>query len=107
MADEKSKKPQDPNALIGLSPLYKVAVTDSVLMIRFVGNTAVILSLEPLGIPGIDPYQMLGAAEELKRRAFKMLQYAEVAEAKEAAKKEAERAKIEVTDEMPSGHFRE
>ena len=103
MSDQKSEKVQDPNELIGLSPLYKVAVTDSVLMIRFVGNTAVIQALDFLGNPGIDPYQMLGAAEELKRRAFKMLQYAEVAE----AKKEASKPKIELTSEMPAGHFKQ
>lgn len=102
MVDEKSEDVRDPKDLIGLSPLYKVAVTDSVLVIRFVGNTAVIQALDFLGDPGIDPYQMMGAAEELKRKAFKMLQYAEVAE----AKKEAERAKIETTKEMPSGHFK-
>lgn len=102
MSDEKSEKVQNPNQLIGLSPLYKVAVSDSILLIRFVGNTAVIQALDFLGDPGIDPYQMLGAAEELKRKAFKMLQYAEVAE----AKKEAAKPKIQTTGDMPAGHFK-
>jgi len=65
-----------------LHPLYKPAQSDSVLTVRFVGNTAVVAGLGFSGSPGVDPYQMLAASEELKRKAFQMLQAAEVEEAK-------------------------
>ncbi len=84
-----------------LHPLYRPAVTDSILTIHFIGNTAVVGRLGFAGDPGVDPYQMLGAAEELKRKAFQMLQMAEMEEAKAREQK-----RIQVTGKLPSeGQF--
>lgn len=87
-----------------LHPLYKPATSDSVLIIRFVGNTAVVGSLGFSGSPGVDPYQMLAAGEELKRKGFQMIQSAEVAEAK--ARLEAAKSGIAITDRLPPGRFK-
>lgn len=88
-----------------LHPQYVPAQTDSVLTIRFVGNTAVVGGIGFGGTPGVDPYQMLAASEELKRKAFQFLQAAEVEEAKERQRLEA-LGKIETATKLPPGAFR-
>ena len=95
-----------PEVKPGLHPLYQVATSDSILTVRFVGNTAVVASLEFSGAPGIDPYQLLGASRDIERRAFQMLQIAEMEEAK---KREEERKQneIAVTTELPKGGFKQ
>ncbi len=99
------------NFKLTLHPLYKPAVSDSILLVRFVGNTAVVANIGFTGDPGVDPYQMLGASQELRRRAFKMLQFSEVAEAKAriaAGEPPAPDGKqIVVTDQMPRGGFKD
>lgn len=87
-----------------LHPLYQVATSDSILTVRFVGNTAVVASLGFSGAPGIDPYQLLGASRDIERRAFQMLQMAEL---EEARKREEERKTgIAVASKLPEGGFR-
>lgn len=86
-----------------LHPLYEPAKSDSVLTVRFVGNTAVVGILGFSGDPGVDPYQMLAASQELRRKAFQMIQAAEVAEAKARLKAEADG--IQVTNLLPPGGF--
>lgn len=88
-----------------LHPLYQVATSDSWLKINFVGNTAVVASIEFGGAPGTDPYQMLGASRDLERRAFQMLQMAEIEEAKKR-EKEREKTKIAVASDLPAGGFK-
>lgn len=93
-----------------LHPLYKPAVSDSILLVHFVGNTAVVANIGSAGDPGIDPYQMLGASEAIKRKGFQMLQMAEVAEAKARIAAEGpptpDGKQIIVTDKMPPGSFK-
>lgn len=93
-----------------LHPLYVPAVSDSILLVRFVGNTAVVADIGSTGDPGIDPYQMLGASEALKRKGFQMIQAAEVAEAKARIAAEEPPApdgkQILVTGQMPPGRFK-
>lgn len=76
-----------------LHPQYKVQLSDSQLVIRFVGNTAVVAGYN---FVNVDPYQMLGAAEDMKRKAFQMLQAAEIEEAKRA-----KQDKISIAGSMP------
>jgi hypothetical protein len=85
-----------------LHPLYVVATSDSVMTVRFVGNTAVVASIEFSGAPGVDPYQMLAAARDLERRAFQMLQMAEIEEAKRR-EEERKRTEIATATHIPSG----
>lgn len=87
-----------------LHPLYQPAESDSVLTIRFVGNTAVVGAIGFSGAPGVDPYQMLAAGEELKRKGFQMITAAEMAEAR--ARVEAEKSGIITTGQMPPGNFK-
>ena len=68
-----------------LNPLYQPAEFDSRLTIIFIGNTPVISGYEA---HGITPYHMLAATEDLKRKAFQMIQAAEIAEAKERKRRE-------------------
>ena len=109
-----------------LHPLYKPAVSDSILLIRFIGNTAVVADIAFTGdpAPGVDPYQLLGAGEAMKRKGFQMIQAAEVAEAKarieaeglsplpeppdpsQAIKGPEGGKKILVTDKLPPGGFK-
>lgn len=93
-----------------LHPLYRPAVSDSILLIRFVGNTAVVAEIAYKGDPGVDPYQLLGASEAMKRKGFQMLQAAEIAEAKARLAAEEtpppDSKKIIVTDQMPPGEFK-
>jgi hypothetical protein len=70
-----------------LHPQYMVQLGDSQLVIRFVGNTAVVAGYNFMNV---DPYQMLGAAEDMKRKAFQMLQAAEIEEAKRAKQSQIE-----------------
>jgi hypothetical protein len=106
MEDFVTDKPEEQPSL---NPLYQVAQTDSKLTIYFVGNTAVVASIEFSGAPGVDPYQMLGASRDLERRAFQMLQMAEIEEAKNR-EKEREKTKIEVASkvpDLPAGGFKQ
>lgn len=89
-----------------LHPLYVVATSDSILTVRFVGNTAVVASIGFSGAPGVDPYQMLGASRDLERRAFQMLQMAEIEEAKKR-EEERQKTKIEVASDLPPGGFKQ
>lgn len=66
-----------PNEL--LSPIYKPATVDSTMAIRFVGNTAQIADTR---LAGIDPFQMLAAAEWLKMKAYQFIQRMEIDAAK-------------------------
>lgn len=85
-----------------LHPLYRPAVIDSALMIRFVGNTAVVASME---LAGADPYQMLAAGRDLERRAFQMIQMAEIEEAKERARERIPTASD--LPDLPPGGFKQ
>ena len=100
----------DAKVIPTLHPLYRPAVSDSILLIRFVGNTAVVADIGFTGDPGVDPYQMLGASEAMKRKGFQMLQAAEIAEAKARLAAEGppvpDGKKIMVTDQMPPGEFK-
>lgn len=71
-----SETPNDPNFTAPLSPLYKPAERDTILHIRFVGNTAIIgdLAYEP----SIDPFQMLAASEFIKVKAHQMIAQSEM-----------------------------
>jgi len=62
-----------------LSPIYTPAEQDSVLEIRFVGNTAQVANAR---LGGVDPFQMLAAAEWLKMKAFQFIQSSEIESAK-------------------------
>lgn len=103
---DQSDAPQGNQSEPELHPLYKPATSDSVLTIRFVGNTAVVGRLGFSGAPGVDPYQMLAAAEELKRKAFQMLQAAEVAEAKARQRREGVN-QVQTATRIPPGGFKE
>ena len=102
MPDSNSRPPT-------LSPHYRPAVADSMLAIRFVGNTAAIMDAK---LGAVDPYQMLAAGEWLKMKAFQMIQSAEIAEARrlEAEEIEAQRQadlnRIAVTDKLPPAGYR-
>jgi len=82
-----------------LHPLYVAAEADSWLKINFVGNTPVIAGYD--GSFDITPYHMLGAAEDMKRKAFQMIQFAEIKEAEERKRQEA--MGIQKTGRMPDG----
>lgn len=69
-----------------LHPLYKPAEVDTKITINFIGNTPVISGYDATGIT---PYHMLAASEDLKRKAFQMIQLAEIKEAEERNKREA------------------
>ncbi len=88
-----------------LHPLYQIATSDSKLTVNFVGNTAVVASIEFGGAPGVDPYQMLGASRDLERRAFQMLQMAEIEEAKK--REEERKTGIAVASKLPAGGFKQ
>ena len=68
---------QDPTKDLSLNPLYQPAEFDSQITVHFIGNSAVISHYDAYGI---SPYHMLAAAEDMKRKAFQMIQAAEVAE---------------------------
>lgn len=78
---------EQPTKELSLNPLYEPAEFDSTITAHFVGNSAVISHYDAFGI---SPYHMLAAAEDMKRKAFQMLQAAEIAE----VKAQQERAKL-------------
>ena len=77
-----------------LSPGYKPATEDSVIFIRFVGNTAVLAGVQ---FKAIDAFQILAVAEFLKMKGHQTLAMQESAEAERLA-----RSRIATPD---SGHF--
>lgn len=81
-----------------LHPMYKPAEADGWIKIKFVGNTAVIHGYDASA--EVTPYHMLGAAEDMKRVAFKMIQFAEIREAEERQKREA--AGIQTATKLPT-----
>ena len=87
--------------------MYRPADKDSRLIINFVGNTPVIAGYDAINIT---PYHMLGAAEDMKRKAFQMIQFAEIKEAEEQKKREAAgiqtATKLPRDGRLPPGGFR-
>jgi hypothetical protein len=97
MEESVSEKPDIPEEQeTRLNPLYKPATADSRMSVRFVGNTAVVGTMT---FNGVDPYQMLALSRDLERRAFQMLQAAEIEEARR-------RPKVATTGDMPQGGFK-
>lgn len=93
-----AKQEQPEEARPDLHPMYQPAEKDSRLVIHFIGNTPVIAGYDAINIT---PYHMLGAAEDMKRKAFQMIQYAEVMEAEEQKKRNA--MGIQTATKIPAG----
>ncbi len=72
-----------------LDPRYQPATQDSGVLLRFIGNTAVVGEIKFIG--RVDAMQLLGLATWLKHQAMKMIVNAEV-----AAEREARREAIQV-----------
>lgn len=103
MSEKKDvKKEQSGQERPDLYETYRPAKFDTMLTIRFSGNTAQPVSLEG---KALDPFQILAAAEWMKMKAFQMLQNEELKAARELAKKESIN-KIEVPGQhLPPGGF--
>ncbi|MCK5547446.1 MAG: hypothetical protein KAI64_00415 [Thermoplasmata archaeon] len=84
-----------------LSPMYKPATEDSWLKINFVGNTPTITGYE--ASEDVTPFHMLAAAEDMKRAAFKIIQFAEIKEAEEREKIRIKQEKegIQIATKLP------
>jgi hypothetical protein len=89
-----------------LHPLYVPAQADTWIKIEFVGNTPVVAGYG--GSSDLTPYHMLAAAEDMKRKAFQMMQFAEIEEAKARQKQEAMGIQTpgDVKVELPPGGFK-
>jgi len=85
-----------PTKNIGLNPLYEPAKHDTVITIHFIGNTPVVSHYDSYGMT---PYHMLAAPEDMKRKAFQMIQLAEIKEAQ--AQKQREEMGIKTATKIP------
>jgi len=85
----------------GLSEFYTPAPLDSIMIIRFIGNTARIADMQ---MGGVDPFQMIAAAEYLKMKSFQMIQTAEIEEAAKV-RAEEETNQIITTGKLPPEGF--
>lgn len=75
---ENDSRPQGMNGAPALHPNYKPAEEDSLLQVRFMGNTARVIDVN---FKNIDPFQLFAAARWLERHGEKTLALAEQEEA--------------------------